>query len=65
MLKDILENGKCFKLVCGAGNEDELEVEKLVRLYSSAGCKFFDLSAKPEIVDAAKRGLQDVKVIFA
>lgn len=58
MLKDILENGKCFKLVCGAGNEDELEVEKLIRLYSSAGCKFFDLSAKPEIVDAAKRGLQ-------
>jgi len=56
MLSDILY-GKCFKLVCGAGNEDAAEVEKLVALYSSAGCKFFDLSAKPEIVDAAKRGL--------
>lgn len=58
MLKDLLDKGKCFKLVCGAGNEDAVEVEKLVALYSAAGCKFFDLSAKPEIVDAAKRGLQ-------
>lgn len=58
MLKDLLEKGKCFKLVCGAGNEDAVEVEKLVALYSAAGCKFFDLSAKPEIVKAAKRGLQ-------
>jgi len=57
MLKTLLENRKCFKLVCGAGNEDVLEVEKLVALYSSAGCKFFDLSAKPEILDAARRGL--------
>lgn len=58
MLKELLEAGKCFKLVCGAGNEDAAEVEKLVALYSAAGCKFFDLSAKPEIVEAAKRGLQ-------
>ena len=59
MLEDLLKTNKCFKLVCGAGNEDAAEVEKLVKLYSSAGCKFFDLSAKPEIVDAAKRGLED------
>ena len=59
MLKELLEAGKCFKLVCGAGNEDALEVEKLVALYSKAGCKFFDVSAKPEIIDAAKKGLQD------
>ncbi len=58
MLKELLDNRKCFKLVCGAGNEDPIEVEKLVALYSAAGCKFFDLSAKPDIVDAAKRGLQ-------
>ena len=56
MLSDIL-NGKCFKLVCGAGNEDATEVEKLVKVYYEAGCRFFDLSAKPEIVDAAKRAL--------
>ena len=29
MLKDLLENKKCFKLVCGAGNEDAKEVESV------------------------------------
>ncbi len=58
MLKDLLENKKCFKLVCGCGNEDAQEVERLVAIYSLAGCNFFDLCAKPEIVDAAKRGLE-------
>ena len=58
MLKDILDKKKCFKLVCGCGNEDEKEIEKLVALYSKAGCNFFDLCAKPEIIDAAKRGLK-------
>lgn len=58
MLNDLLNTKKCFKLVCGAGNEDATEVEKLVALYSKAGCNFFDLCAKPEIVDAAKRGLK-------
>ena len=57
MLKDLLDAKKCFKLVCGAGNEDALEVEKLVTIYSKAGCNFFDVCAKPEIVEAAKRGL--------
>lgn len=56
MLTDMLD-GKCFKLVCGAGNEDADEVEKLVALYYAAGCRFFDLSAKPEIVTAAKKAL--------
>lgn len=57
MLEDILKSKKCFKLVCAAGNEDAFEVEKLVALYSKAGCKFFDLCAKPEVVIAAKKGL--------
>ena len=59
MLKKYLESNRCFKLVCGAGNEDAIEVEKLVRLYSTAGCKFFDVCAKPEIIDAVKKGLQN------
>ena len=54
MLKDIFEERKGFKLVCGAGNEDADEVEKLVTIYSLAGCPFFDVCAKPEIVDAAR-----------
>jgi len=58
MLLDLFKEKRCFKLVCGAGNEDSDEVEKLVTLYSEAGCNFFDLSAKSEIIDAAKRGLE-------
>ena len=57
MLQDLLEKRNCFKLVCGAGNEDAAEVEKLVALYAKAGCRLFDLSAKEEVLDAAKRGL--------
>lgn len=59
MLKDLFENKNCFKLVCGAGNEDSEEVEKLVTIYSKAGCNFFDICAKPEIVDAAKKGIKN------
>lgn len=62
MLKDLLENKNCFKLVCGAGNEDAEEVEKLVTLYAKAGCKFFDLSARGEIIDAAKNGLKRAEI---
>ena len=58
MLKDILETKQCFKLVCGAGNEDIKEVEKLVTIYSKAGCQFFDVCAKPEVLEAAQRGLK-------
>ena len=62
MLKDIFEERKGFKLVCGAGNEDAEEVEKLVTIYSLAGCPFFDVCAKPEIVDAAKKGLENAGI---
>lgn len=58
MLQDYLKEGKCFKLVCGAGNEDAKEIEKLVTIYSLAGCRFFDICAKPEILQAAKNGLK-------
>ena len=58
MLEDILKNKNCFKLVCGAGNENIDEVEKLVYLYSKAGCNIFDVSANLEVVKAAKRGLE-------
>ena len=58
MLKDLLEKKQCFKLVCGAGNEDAIEVEKLVSIYAKAGCHFFDVCAKPEIIDAAKSGIK-------
>ena len=47
-----------FKLVCGAGNEDAESVKRLVYVYSSAGCKLFDISARKEILAAAKEGAE-------
>lgn len=60
MLKDLLEQKKCFKLVCGAGNEDIEEIKKLVTIYSLAGCRFFDVSANFEVVKATKEALKKV-----
>ena len=59
-LENLLKERRCFKLVCGAGNEDADEVEKLVAVYAKAGVRYFDLSAKPEIVEAARQGLNRV-----
>jgi len=56
-LKKILEEKKCFKLICGAGNENLQEVERLVALYAKAGCRFFDLSSSEEVLQAAQKGL--------
>lgn len=60
MLEKLLSSRRCFKLVCGAGNEDAVEVEKLVALYASAGARYFDLSAREDVVLAAKAGLERV-----
>ncbi|MBQ8634786.1 4Fe-4S binding protein [bacterium] len=59
MLQELLKNNQCFKLVCGAGNEDIKEIEKLVTIYSLAGCNFFDLCANSKVIKAAKRGLKN------
>ena len=58
MLKDILDSKSCFKLVCGAGNEDANEVEKLVFVYAKSGAKLFDLSANEDVILAAIEGLK-------
>ena len=58
MLQDLLNNKKYFKLVCGAGNEDVEEVEKLVYIYSLAGVRFFDVCANLDVIDAAKRAIK-------
>ena len=57
LYKDLLKSSRYFKLVCGAGNEDIKEVEYLTYIYTLAGCAGFDVSASPEIVSAAKKGI--------
>ena len=54
---DLLQSSNYFKLVCGAGNEDKNEVEYLAYIYTLAGCSGFDVSASPEIVKSAKKGI--------
>ncbi|MBP3820115.1 4Fe-4S binding protein [bacterium] len=63
MLKDLLETKHCFKLICGAGNEDIEEVRRLVYLYALAGCRFFDLSANIAIIDSAKEVLEQAHAL--
>lgn len=57
-IKEYLDNGKCFKLICGAGNQNIDEITNLCALYAKAGCRFFDVNASIEAVKAAKKGLK-------
>lgn len=57
-MKALLAEAKYFKLVCGAGNEDEDEVRKLAVIYTLAGANGFDVSATPSVVRACKEGIQ-------
>jgi hypothetical protein len=56
--RKLLAAGQYFKVVCGAGNEVEADVERLAYVYTLAGCNGFDVSAKPEVVEACGRGIQ-------
>jgi len=56
-LKNILREGKYFKVVCGAGNENPEEVRKLTLVYTLAGAVGIDVSAKVEVVEAAMKGI--------
>jgi len=56
-MKKLLMQGRYFKLVCGAGNEDCEEVRKLTIIYTLAGCNGFDVSATPNVVKACMHGI--------
>ena len=56
-LKNILREGRYFKVVCGAGNEDSEEVRKLTLVYTLAGAVGIDISANVEVVKAAMKGI--------
>ncbi len=54
--KKLIEN-KCFKVICGAGNEDIDEVKKISFIYTLAGATLLDVSANPTVVEAAVKGI--------
>jgi ferredoxin len=55
--KKLIQN-KCFKVICGAGNEDLDEVKKISFVYTLAGATLLDVSANPEVVTAAAEGVK-------
>jgi len=62
-LKKILEKGRYFKTVCGAGNEDPEEVRKLTLIYALAGACSMDVSANVDVVKGAIAGLDKAESI--
>lgn len=56
-LKQLLNEENCFKMICGAGNEDVNQVKKLSFIYTLAGAKILDVSANVKIVKAAMEGI--------
>ena len=56
--RSIFDRQAFFKIVCGAGNEDPVEVERLATVYTLAGASGIDLSANPVIVQSAVKGIR-------
>ena len=57
ILQDIVHKEHCFKMICGAGNEDRSHVKKMSFIYTLAGTKILDVSANVEIVKSAMEGI--------
>jgi ferredoxin len=56
-LQSVLEDGRCFKAICGAGNEDGEQVKRISFIYTLAGATLLDVSANPDIVAKCKEGV--------
>ena len=57
-LKKKLIDNKCFKVICGAGNEDKDEVKKISFIYSLSGATLLDVSANPEVIRSSVEGIE-------
>lgn len=57
ILQNLLEEEKCFKMICGAGNEDAPYVKKLALIYTLAGAKILDVSCNIEVIKHAMEGI--------
>jgi ferredoxin len=57
ILKQLLNEEKCFKMICGAGNEDAPYVKKLALIYTLAGAKILDVSCNVKVIKHAMEGI--------
>jgi len=56
-LQKLLKEEKCFKMICGAGNEDAPYVKKLALIYTLAGAKILDVSCNVKVIEHAVEGI--------
>ena len=56
-LSNVLKREQCFKMICGAGNENTQQVKKLSFIYTLAGAVILDVSANVNVVKAAVDGI--------
>ena len=57
-LQRLLNEQKCFKVIAGAGNEDEDQVKKIAFIYTLAGAKLIDVSANIKVIKSASEGVE-------
>lgn len=58
-----LENGTFRKIICGAANTSEEQVERIVLVYSLAGAHVLDIGPQEDIHKAAARGIEKAKLL--
>lgn len=56
-MNEILKQRKFFKLICGAGNENFVEIRRLSTIYTIAGATTIDVSANIESIKSAIEGI--------
>ncbi|MDD3013374.1 MAG: LdpA C-terminal domain-containing domain [Candidatus Gastranaerophilales bacterium] len=59
-----LENKRFVKLICGASNTDQKQIERLVMVYSLAGVDVVDISPDMDSFASAKTGIDQAKKIY-
>jgi Fe-S-cluster-containing hydrogenase component 2 len=52
-----LENGTYRKIICGAANTSERQIERMSLIYSLCGADVIDIAPQKGMYDAAKRGI--------
>jgi len=58
LLEKKLIDRNCFKVICGAGNEDKEEVKRISFIYTLAGATLLDVSANPDVVRSSIEGIK-------
>lgn len=57
-IQNALENHQFFKLICGASYRNTDFIFTLANIFSSAGAHMIDVGSKPELIQAAKKGIE-------